>query len=276
VKHAPEGDSRTGWKPSFPVNVTVDELYLYRKKKHNFDSLKDNIKIEEGSFKNLKSEYRRRFKNFYEILKSLNENEKDFLDVEPTKQEVLLNLGGEVERKSEYNESFNRNLLQRPTDTYGIMNEVSDNQTSNRPHPFGNELPDFTPSKHPHLLRRPTNLKIEGDFSHITENADKFIEYLLAKRAELCRTPTTLKLGTGEMESKTETTDQFRKYENTERPSLIRKFTNLQLEGGLDGKTEQQEKFLQYEIHSRPPLVKKGTNLHLEGDFYLVPEYRYI
>ncbi|CAG9837654.1 unnamed protein product [Diabrotica balteata] len=132
VKHAPEGDSRTGWKPAFPVNVTVDELYLYRKKKHNFDWLKDNIQIEEGSFKNLKSEYRRRFKNFYEILKSLNENEKDLLDVEPTKQEVLLNLAGAVERKSEYNESFNRNLLQRPSDTYGIMNEVSDNQTSNR------------------------------------------------------------------------------------------------------------------------------------------------
>ncbi|XP_072390833.1 uncharacterized protein [Diabrotica undecimpunctata] len=275
VKHAPEGDSGTGWKPAFPVNVTVDELYLYRKKKHTFDWLKDNIQIEEGSFKNLKSEYRRRFKNFYEILKSLNENEKDLLDVEPTKQEVLLNLAGAVERKSEYNESFNRNLLQRPSDTYGIMNEVSDNQTSNRPHPFGNELADFKPSKRPPLLKRPTNLKIEGDCSHITEHADKFIEYLLAKRAELCRTPTTLKLGTGEMESKTETTDQFRKYENSERPSLIRKFTNLQLESGLDVKTEQQEKFMQYEIHSRPPLVKKSTNLHLEGDFYLVPEYRH-
>lgn len=76
------------------------------------------------------------------------------------------------------------------------------------------------------------------------------------------------------METKTETTDQFIKYDKMERPSLCRKFTNLHLEGDLDIKTEKQEKFVPFDVKPRPPLKKKSTNLHLEGDHSLIPEYR--
>lgn len=122
--------------------------------------------------------------------------------------------------------------------------------------------------------RRPTNLKIEGDFFHITEHADKFIKYLLEKRAELLRRPTTLKLE-GEMERKTETSEKYIKYEILERPSLCKKLTQLHLEGDLDITTEKREKFVPFEIQKRPPLFKTSTQLHLEGDIILTPEYRH-
>lgn len=121
-------------------------------------------------------------------------------------------------------------------------------------------------------LRRPTNLKIDGQFFHITEHADKFIKYLLGKRAELLRTPTTLKLE-GTMETKTETAEKYIKYDILERPSLCKKFTQLHLEGDLDNNTEKREKFVPFEVQKRPPLMKKSTNLHLEGDLTLIPEY---
>lgn len=123
------------------------------------------------------------------------------------------------------------------------------------------------------LRKRSTNLKIEGEFFHVTEHADKFIRYLLEKRAALLRTPTTLKLE-GEMDTKTETGEKYIKYETFERPPLCKKFTELRLQGDHDNTTEKREKFIPFELQKRPPLVKKSTNLHLEGDISLMPEYR--
>ncbi|KAJ8969753.1 hypothetical protein NQ314_001590 [Rhamnusium bicolor] len=125
----------------------------------------------------------------------------------------------------------------------------------------------------PRLLKRPTNLKIEGDFLHVTEHAEKFIEYLLEKRAELLRTPTTLRLE-GEMDTMTETREQFIKYDKVGRPPLCKKFSNLHLEGKREIVTEKQDKFMPFEVTKRPPLRKKSTNLNLEGDLNLIPEYR--
>lgn len=42
---------------------------------HEFSKQKDNLKIEEGSFKLLKSEYKRSFKNFFDALKAINDSE---------------------------------------------------------------------------------------------------------------------------------------------------------------------------------------------------------
>ncbi|CAH1105395.1 unnamed protein product [Psylliodes chrysocephalus] len=263
------------WMDPIPPNVTVDDLWFYRKGR-NIGLLKDNLKVQEGSFKHLKSEYRRRFKNFYEALKS-SLNGKDLLDIEKIIPEASLKLEGAQEHQSEYNESFGSRILQRANAlSEELLKDVSDYEAINRENQIEN-IPRITVIGSPgrHLNRRPTNLKLEGDFYHLTEHAEKFIEYLLVKRAELCRTPTTLKLGTGEMETKTETTDQFIKYDKMERPSLCRKFTNLHLEGDLDIKTEKQEKFVPFDVKPRPPLKKKSTNLHLEGDHSLIPEYRH-
>ncbi|XP_057668736.1 uncharacterized protein LOC130901380 [Diorhabda carinulata] len=261
---AEETKSSESSKRTFPVNITVDDLYLYRKKKHTFAWLKDNLKVEEGSFKHLKSEYTRRFKNFFDILRSsIKRNEKSLLDVEVLKPEDSTKL---IDEKTIDNDR----RLSKKIDA--IENDDSNNEIINRFHPFGNATVDKSGRRR--LLKRPNNLKIEGDHHHVTEHAENFIEFLLAKRAELCRTPTTLKLGTGTMETKTETTDKFRKFDNVERPTLIRKFTNLRLEGDLDAVTEKQEKFQRYEVNSKPNLIKKSTNLHLDGNSFSIPEYR--
>lgn len=123
------------------------------------------------------------------------------------------------------------------------------------------------------MSKRPTTLRLEGEYFHLTEHAEKFIEYLLVQRAQLLRTPTHLKLE-GDMETKTENRDKYIKFDKVERPKLCKKFSELHLEGDLDVMTEKQEKFVPFEQQERPPLVKKSTNLQLEGDLNFTPEYK--
>lgn len=47
-------------------------IYLNNISAHEFPKQEDNLKIEEGSFKLLKSEYKRSFKNFFDALKAIN------------------------------------------------------------------------------------------------------------------------------------------------------------------------------------------------------------
>lgn len=125
----------------------------------------------------------------------------------------------------------------------------------------------------PRSLRRPTQLKLEGDLLTTTEKAEKFIAFLLASRAALARKPTTLKLE-GEMDVKTESREKFVPFEYQRRPPLYKKDTNLHLEGSLDLLTEKREKYIPFELSKRVPLAKQISNLHLEGDLQLTPEYR--
>ncbi|RZC38227.1 uncharacterized protein BDFB_008642, partial [Asbolus verrucosus] len=125
----------------------------------------------------------------------------------------------------------------------------------------------------PHLLKRPTNLKLEGDLYATTEQAEKFIEYLLTRRPDLMKKPTTLKME-GKMDIKTETRDKFVPFEPQPKPPLCKKLTNLHLEGDLNTITEKQEQYVPYELQKRPPLMKKHTNLNIEGQLDLLPEYR--
>nr|XP_023014884.1 uncharacterized protein LOC111504544 isoform X1 [Leptinotarsa decemlineata] len=265
------------WRSAFPPNITVDELWLYRKRKPSIACVGDNLKIGEGSFQFLKTEYRRRFKNFYETLKTLNEEQKDLLTTSPIRPQSSLKLEGTHDFQSNYNESFRKHSTESLSDSVHeiIDGKHMENETANRlstsleflggPRKF---------SRKRRLHKRLTNLEIQGDYSHITEHAEKFIGYLLEQRAKLCRTPTTLKLE-GDMETKTETSTQYINFDKFDRAPLCKKFTQLHLEGDLDILTEKQAKFVPFEISKRPPLVKKSTNLHLEGDQFLIPEYRH-
>ncbi|KAJ8957077.1 hypothetical protein NQ318_007290, partial [Aromia moschata] len=298
--------------------------------------LSNNLKIEEGDFKSLKSEYQRRFKNFFEAInRSLSQeiprnsivrltpypvseaksatlalvmslvlnprqnrllifwayslstsgrtfmspeqssrlrliaygsltimDHEDVLTVRPLKPEVSLRLEGSHDFQSEYNESFTRHAfesLMRPPDLAKIM----DDGVAIR-EPVTPQIDLHSQRISRGLLKRPTNLKTEGDFFHATEYAEKFIQYLIEKRAELLRTPTTLKLE-GDMDTRTENREQYIKYDKPQRAHLCKKFSNLHLEGDRDVMTEKQEKFMPFE---------KSTNLHLEGDLNLIPEYR--
>lgn len=123
------------------------------------------------------------------------------------------------------------------------------------------------------VIKRPNNLKLEGDVSSKTENAEKFIEFLFSKRPELARRVTTLKLE-GEMEKKTETSEQFPAHEYQQRPLLCKKHTNLHLEGDLDVYSNYCEKYPAHAFQKRPPLSKRHTNLHMSGELLMSPEYR--
>lgn len=123
------------------------------------------------------------------------------------------------------------------------------------------------------IIRRPNNLKLEGDVSSKTENAEKFIEFLFNKRPELSKQVTTLKLE-GEMEKKTETSEKFLAHEHQQRPLLCKKHTNLHLEGDLDIYSNYCEKYPAHEPQKRPPLSKRHTNLHMSGELVMSPEYR--
>lgn len=116
-------------------------------------------------------------------------------------------------------------------------------------------------------------MKLEGDLLYTTEQAEKFIEFLLSGRSILTRKPTTLKLE-GDMEIKTESMEKFVPFEYQKRPPLYKKDTNLHLEGSLDLLTEKSEKYVPYELKGRCPLTKHDSNLHLEGDLQMLPEYR--
>lgn len=83
-------DDKKLWNSGFPPGITVDELCLYRKKRppgsHDFICFslsisllvlfiffecavhlrkEDHLKIEEGSYKSIKSEYQKKFKNYF-------------------------------------------------------------------------------------------------------------------------------------------------------------------------------------------------------------------
>lgn len=122
-------------------------------------------------------------------------------------------------------------------------------------------------------MRRKTQLKLEGELLTTTEKAEKFIEFLLASRAELKRKPTTLKLE-GEMDIKTESREKFIPFEYQKRPPLSKKDTNLHLVGDLDLLTEKTEKYVPFEVNKRSPLAKHDSNLRLEGELRMTPEYR--
>lgn len=49
--------------------------------------------------------------------------------------------------------------------------------------------------------------------------------------------------------------------------------THLKMEGDLETATENQDNYIPFVGVRRPELLRRNTNLKLEGDTYLVPEY---
>nr|CAH7737010.1 unnamed protein product [Callosobruchus chinensis] len=238
---------------------------MYRKKRPDASWLRDNLKLEKGSFKFLKTEYMRRFKNFYELLKAKNEIQPVKFTTYPIKPLATLQLEGDQEFDSNYKESYGKQWLPGLDNLHmDYETSHSDSQTApDNPLEYGRQPP----------RRRPTILKLEGDHYYFTEYTDRFTKYEIWKRAELLRTPTHLKLE-GEMEDKTENRETFVKYDHVERPPLCKKFTQLHLEGSFDFSTDNMRSYPLHGYQQRPSLVRKSTNLNLEGDLALTPEYR--
>lgn len=82
----------------------------------------------------------------------------------------------------------------------------------------------------PQLTRRPTSLKMEGDMRGVTEQCEKFIDWLNTGRPEPIRIPTNLKVE-GHLETSTENHDQYVPFVGARRPEILRQNAQLRLEG---------------------------------------------
>ncbi|CAH1968022.1 unnamed protein product [Acanthoscelides obtectus] len=166
---------------AFPPYFTVDELWMYRKKKPDASSLRDNLKLEKGSFKFLKTEYMRQFKNFYELLKAKNGNKPIIFTTHPVKPLVNLNLEGHQEYHSQYKESYGKQWINGleniPMEYETSQNAPQDQSLPLRPLKLGRRL----------LKKRPTLLKLEGEHYYITEYTDRYIKYAVLERTQLLR-----------------------------------------------------------------------------------------
>lgn len=72
----------------------------------------------------------------------------------------------------------------------------------------------------------------------------------------------------------TENGDKFIQHLLVERPELLKRETELKLEGDINTHTENRDKFIPFTKWERSLLVRRDTNLHLEGDQLHLPEYR--
>ncbi|KAF5299849.1 hypothetical protein FQA39_LY11386 [Lamprigera yunnana] len=250
----------------FPPGITVDELFLFRRRKPPDLTIRDNLRPRGGTFQLIKSEYKRRFCK--DIFQQNFEELKRF-----TKPEDTLKVEGVLLCNPEYRDTF----IEHPIDAVNKRNLLSE-QMDNRHHEESDSSEDEQLKKiriNRHLFRRPTVLKLEGDIYTTTENAENFVKYLLSERSELLRHPTSLKLE-GEMEVKTENRDKYIPFDYQMRPPLLKTSTNLHLEGNIDVMTENREKYLPLKPFPRPALTKRITNLHLEGDLNMEPEYKHV
>ncbi|GJQ83296.1 hypothetical protein Trydic_g8887 [Trypoxylus dichotomus] len=287
----PDIATKKAWDCGFPPSITVDELHRYRKKgSQGFGEQGDHLYITEGSFKSIKSEYKKKYRNYFlEDLYYLRgvSNIVDLSPMRVRKPEDSLRIEGEHDLRSLYPDSYRqhplhklsrpkpRNTLQEAMER---VNGIDDRRAGERQHSrFSTEIKSkyvtHSDAIRSEIIRQPCHLKQEGDLLTTTEKAEKFIEYLLIKREHMIRNPTTLKLE-GDMERKTENMEKFIPYEYQERPPLCKKSTNLHLEGNLTGTTENHEKFIPFNLEKRQPLTKMSTNLHMEGDLEMKPEYR--
>ncbi|XP_017776686.1 PREDICTED: uncharacterized protein LOC108562772 [Nicrophorus vespilloides] len=274
------------WDSGFPPGFSVDKLKQFRRRRF-LNKPQDHLQLEEGKFANIKSEYTRRYKNYYFTGSDgdLAYNSKDISPIRSEKPEDSLKIEGALHINPEYTESFvefpleNVRGRRRKRSAFRLIDDAdmalhneeysySVSRTENRAQfkrwdNWSRTLP----------LRRPTILKLEGDLLSTTEKAEQFIEYLLAERRTLKKHDNNLKME-GEMQTNSEMGAQFRPYEYQSRPPLCRKFTNLHLEGDMETMTENNENYVTYTYEKRPALMKRGTNLNLEGDLEMNPEYR--
>lgn len=129
----------------------------------------------------------------------------------------------------------------------------------------------YDDAKKADLSRRPTSLRMEGEMAVTSETAEKFIEFLIGQRPDLAKFPNSLKLE-GDMNVLTEKSEKYVPFELPKRLSLNKQQTNLHLEGPMDIQTEQKEKFIAFNVQDRPTLAKRDTNLHLLGEMDIQTE----
>lgn len=189
-------------------------------------------------------------------------------------KEQGLKAEGEIEFNVEYYDSFVEFPVQRvphakPRDQW--ENYESTEFSSSTEHKEKYIM--FKEARKAALMRRSTNLKIEGGFHDTTENKEKFVTPVGSAKPELTRRNTTLKLEGG-MDLSTETNEKYKEFVDVPRTKLMRRYSNLEIpSGAISSITEYNGCFTYPRNAERTPLIRSMENLHTEGEMYFDPEY---
>lgn len=120
--------------------------------------------------------------------------------------------------------------------------------------------------------RRPDYFRLEGSYSFLPEYKEKYVDY--ARHRPRVKRPQGQfpVLGDDDVQRISEIHAQYVRYLEARRAELLRKKTSLRLEGDFLVKlTEQREQFVPKEGR-RPELQRRPTNLHMEGNFQRTTE----
>ncbi|KAH0554039.1 hypothetical protein KQX54_007185 [Cotesia glomerata] len=229
--------------PKALETLTVDELARYRRKRVP-DSPKDtlgarNYEDNDHEFENLSTEYRRAFK--------------------ATSEESLLRADDEKIFAHNFASNYSIQSINNP--------KVNINDKSMEAIEIS-QVPDVA-KRSP--IRRGTSLKHGGAFYTDTESANYKI-YEGIHRAKLARRPTSLKME-GDMRTVTEQCEKFIEWLNVSRPELARIPTNLKLEGQFETSTENHDQYVPFVGARRPEILRQRAHLKLEGESNFIPEY---
>ncbi|XP_057328368.1 uncharacterized protein LOC130669461 [Microplitis mediator] len=241
-------DSKTRARDLLPwpkalETLTVDELARYRRRRVP-DSPKDTLGSrnhgdKDNEFENLSTEYRRAFR--------------------ATSEESLLRVDDLRTCAQDFGGGFSIETIKNP--------EINANDKSMEAIDIS-RVPDLS---RPSPIRRDTSLKPGGTFYTDTESANYKI-YEGIHRAELARRPTSLKME-GDMRTVTEQCEKFIEWLNVSRPELARIPTNLKLEGQFETSTENHDQYVPFVGARRPEILRQKAHLKLEGESNFVPEY---
>ncbi|XP_014205469.1 uncharacterized protein LOC106637273 [Copidosoma floridanum] len=121
------------------------------------------------------------------------------------------------------------------------------------------------------LRRRGTSLRMEGDFEGRTENNDSFREWPVTRRPRPdrgTRLSSSLRLE-GDVEARTECKAQYVPFVGARRPELLKRSSQLRIEGDDRSWTpEYADLFRGFDFFDRPKRKMPVPNLRPDGGFY--------
>jgi hypothetical protein len=186
-----------------------------------------------------------------------------------------LKLEGEVFLRPEYYDTFVDFPRQRPKVTRPRTHITSENH---RQLPMdlltekSAQYVFFESAKRPELARRPTTLRMEGDvLVKVSEIHSRYVPHEGVKRPDLARRETSLRME-GEMDTVTEQNEKYVEFPQGRRAELSKRATQLSLEGEMGTLTENNENYIYFPSPKRSELKRRPTNLKLEGQMEKVTE----
>ncbi|KAF6203371.1 hypothetical protein GE061_003790 [Apolygus lucorum] len=266
------------WNYTQP-GITVDELARHRRKRPPSSLVpKDHLKLLDGNFCHLKTEYKRRYSRVRRD-KVKGEDNVENPDVEETvlqrekllRRPTSLKLEGSVESTTEFQEKFKfeeakRSPLAKPEVSLKPEGELEVKVSEHH-----EKFVEFPGAKRPELQRKPTSLKLEGAVECATEVGDNFVQHPLqplekpiihGDELSSVNSPMAHEVTT---EYRPEYKENYIAFE-AKRDVAMRPEGTLKPEGTMTGSTELKSEYKDFHP-SRPVLQRNNSMLKPSGDF---------